>query len=473
MKTNIIFHTAALIAALSVLFGCVNSEVELRKSIEIQIYPSTILSEFTAFRSENFEMYEDSHLRITCLLYDKDGNLVYQNQELLDNFNQDISFRTALDKGTYTIVALATCIRGTLTSPINEAYSISGTGSLELLRVKQEYNNSFYSTWSIMGYATQTISQEYSTVSLNLKPATALIYMLWQDVHAHDNDVSTDIYGKYSAQATDYWGKNKYSWTITVEKDGDSSTDVIVKDFSPLLYTNDFTSAKGYNTYKGKINGNTLTIAMGQETGYTDDKSSLRLYGGEENGTMVTFKDVVLRIDNGKLTTTNMFGTCIPGGDGWFELFNSGVVFTKESSGGIDKYLICYHSNDIMQFTNDGTPRYSTSLSSDRSFSRTVAPANTTSISIYDMVNIFPGSSIELYAKTYSGNTTAIYSNQTFTLVSGHQYVFSLDCATFKLTPYEGVPGTRASASGDEFEPIDGNSLSSYRQIDFSQKQFK
>lgn len=474
MKTNIIFRAAVIFATLFCLFGCTNPEVELRKSVEIQISPSTILSGFTAYTSSDFEMDSNSHLRITCLLYDRNDNLVYHDQTLLDNFNQDVSFRVALDdkNGKYTVVALATCIEGTLSSPTNEAYSISGTESLTQLRVKQEYNNSYYSTWSVMGYATHTITHEYSTVNLNLKPATALVYLRWQDIHAHDNDISTDIYGKYSAKATDYWGNKEYSWTMTVEKDGSSSTDVIVKDFSPVLYANGFTSAKGYNTYKGKINGNTLTIPMGQETGYADEEGSARLYGGEENGTMISFKDLVLRIDNGKLTTVNMFGICVPGGSGWFELFNSGVDFTKEPSVGIDKYCIIYHPNDVLQFTNDGTPRYSSSLSATENRGDDVSPAdNMSSTNIYIMHNIFPGSSIILFARTFSGNTRANYSEQTFTLASGHQYVFNLDCATFKLTPYEGALGTRAS--GDEFDPIGGNSLSSYKQIDFSQKQFR
>lgn len=481
MKTNIFFRTAALIAALSSLSGCANPEVELQKGIEIQIRPSSILSGFTAYRSSNFEMRADSHLRITCLLYDNNGKLAYKEQTLLGNFNQDITFHTTLNEGTYTIVALATCIQGTLASPSEEAYSISGTESLSQLRIEQtddaNAGYSYYSTWSIMGYASQTSSFGDSIINMNLKPATALVYLYWQDIHSHDNDGVSSVYGKYSAKASDYWGKNNYSWTITIEKDGSSSTDVIVKDFSPALYINGFTSEKGYNTYKGKISGNTLTIAKGQATGYTDSDGSALLYGGEENGEMVTFKDIVLRIDNGKLTTTNMFGTCVPGGGGWYELFNSGVEFTKElsvGSGGIDQYLIIYHSNDIMSFDDNGSPIYSTSLSSTDNYGHGISPANHNAYNyVYGMHNLFPGSSMNLFARTFSGNDRADYSKQTFTLVSGHQYVFSLDCATFKLTPYEGVLGTRASASGGEFDPIDGLSVSSYKQIDFSQKQFK
>lgn len=137
MKTNIFIHTAVIFAALSCLFGCTNPEIEIRKGIEIQIRPSTILSGFTPLKSDNFEMRSDSHLRITCLIYDGNGKLAYQEQTLLGNFNQDITFHTTLNEGTYTVVALATCIQGTLSSPTDEAYSISGTESLEQLRIEQ------------------------------------------------------------------------------------------------------------------------------------------------------------------------------------------------------------------------------------------------------------------------------------------------------------------------------------------------
>ena len=330
MKTNIFFHTAVVFAVLSCLFGCANPEVELRKGTEIQIRPSTVLSGFTPFASDNFEMYDDSHLRITCLLYDKTGNLAYQDQALLDNFNQDISFHTTLDEnnGDYTIIALATCIMGTLSSPTLEAYSISGTGSLDQLCVKQEYDgNSYYSTWSVMGYASQTLSFDCTAVSLNLKPATSLVYMQWKDIHVHDRDVFP-----------------------------------------------------------------------------------------------------------------------------------------------IDEYYIIYHPNNVLQFTHDGTPKYSSSLSASQNRGDYVNPAkNMSSTNIYAMHNIFPGSSVKLFARTFSGNDRADYSNQKFTLVSGHQYVFSWDCATFKVTPYEGILGTRALI--DELKPTGGNSLPSFQHIDFSQKQ--
>lgn len=445
MKTNIIIRTAVIFAALSCLFGCTNPEVELRKGIEIQIRPSTILSGFTAFKSDNFEMRSDSHLRITCFLYDGNGKLAYQEQSLLGNFNQDITFHTTLNEGTYTVVALATCIKGTLSSPTDEAYSISGTESLDQLRVEQQTKSGFSNTsaWSMMGYASQSVSFDDSQIILNMKPATSLVYMYWQDIHAHDNDASTVVYGKYSAKATDYWGNNEYSWTITLEKDGNSSTDVIVKDLSPYLYKKGFTSDEGCNIFKGKIKGNTLTIAQGQETGVGVNKVPIRLYGVENE----EITDICLRIDKSKLETTTAFGVYVSGEDaGWYDFFNPGVVFTKESSVGIDSYGIIYHSNDIMKFDDSGSPIYSTSLSSTSNNGAWVSPEDFTSTNVYGVHNLFPGKSIGLFARTFSGNDRTDYSNQTFTLVSGHQYVFSLDCATFKLTPYEGILGTRSSS---------------------------
>lgn len=448
MKTNIYFRTAALIAALCCLFGCANPKVEIIKGFWIYIHPSTIISGFSPLRSEHLEMYDDSHLRITCLLYDQDGKLVYKEQSLLDNFNQDASFYTILGEGSYTVIALATCIKGTLTTPTDEAYSITGTESLDQLQIKQQIKNgfSYNSAWGVMGYASQSVSLDDSGASLNMKPAISLVYMHWQDIHAHDNDGVSSVYGKYSAKATDYWGKNTYSWTMAVEKDGSSSTDVIIKDLSPFLYGKGFTSDNGHNIFKGKISGNILTIAQGQKTGCSVDEMPILLYGMESN----KVSDISLRIDNGKLTTTTMFGTYVQdeSDGGWYDLFNSGVVFSKESSTslvGIDAYGIIYHSNDIMRFDNNGSPIYSTSLGVTDDNTTWIEPAAYTSTNVYGVYNLFPGSSFNLFAGTFSGNTFTEYSKQTFTLVSGHQYVFSLDCATFKLTPYEGIFGTRSS----------------------------
>jgi len=477
MKTNIFFRTAAVMAALSCLFGCANPEIELHKSIEIQLHPSTILSDFTAYKSENFEMFEGAKLRITCLLYDRDGNLAYQEETLLDNFDQDVSFRTTLDEkdGHYTIIALASCIYGTLSSPTNEAYSISGRESLEQLRVEQTKTDgySYYSTWSVMGYASQSVSSDDSVVKLNMKPATSLVYLRWQNIHAQDSYVES-LAGTFYAEATDYWGENNYSWTITIEKDGNSSTDVIVKDLSPLFYKYNYTSSKGYNTYKGKLNGSTLTIPKGQAVGCsTDDGGSVILQGGYNKDTKINFEDIVLNVNPNEriLTTANMFGTC--DNEGWYELFNPGVVFTMKTGlirvcEGIDAYGIIYHSNDIMRFTDDGSPVYSTSLSSNENNGAWVTPAEETSATnIYAMHNLFPGSSMNLFARAYTGNTYTDYSMQKISLVSGHQYVLDFDCEAFKLTQYEGVLGSRAST--DEFEPLEGNSLQHSNHVELSQ----
>ena len=458
------------------LTGCNNTEIEVRNSIEIKLRPSSILSGFTPYKSSDFEMetYNDetARLRITCLLYDEAGNLAYHQEELLDNYNSDISFTAMLDAESYKLIALATNIFGSLSSPSLEAYTITGTEHLDQLQILQDYHVSSYSTWSIMGYATRDVSNSEKEIVVNMEPATSLVYLQWQNIHAHDNDVSSsDIYGQYTATATDYWGENTYTWPITIEKNGSSTTDVIVKDFSPILYKYEFTAEKGYNTYNGKISGKTLTIPKGQSTGFAVDDGDVLLEGGTINGDYITFEDIVLEIGNGKLTTTNMFGTCVPSSDGgWYDLFNPGVVFSKASSSGIDEYYIIYHLNDIMKFSDSGSPQYSSSLSSVDNKGRSVSPADyPNSTNIYEMCNLFPGS-FNLFARTFVGNNSTDYSNQSVSLTAGHQYVFSLDCTSIKLTASEGVLGSKASA-----DVYDASKVFRFRQspsVNIPHKQF-
>lgn len=479
MKHRLFTFVSAAVMAFG-LACCTNPEIEVRNSIEIKLRPSTILSGFTPYQSSDFEMItnnnETARLRITCLLYDDAGNLAYREETLLDDYNADVSFTAMLNSGSYRLIALATNIFGTLASPTREAYSITGAEKLSQLQIllndSQEGGRSYHTTWSIMGYASHNISDSEKDLVLNMEPATSLVYLRWKNIHAHDNDVNTsDIYGQYTATATDYWGNKTYTWPITIEKDGSSTTDVIVKDFSPSLYYAKLTAEKGYNTYKGKLSGTTITIPKGQSTGYKDDDGDVLLEGGTVDGDYITFEDIVLEIGEGKLTTTNMFGICVPGSGGWYELFNPGVVFTMAPSSGIDRYYIIYHLNDIMKFSESGAPEFSSSLAATQNGGHYISPADYSSgTNIYTTCNLFPGS-FKLFARTFIGNEIADYSEQTVSLRLGHQYCFDLDCASLKLSAYEGLLGTKAST--DESVASDSFGFHQFPHVNITQKHFK
>lgn len=197
MKTNIYKIIALAVSAVTLLAGCTNPEVEESKAITITLNPSTILSGFTPFNSSDFEMYSDSKygdskLRITCLLYDNSGRLVKKAESLLSDYDKTVSFKLALESGTYRLIALASNILGTIDSPEIEAYSITGIEQLEQLQVAQIFSYSSSSLWSVMGYSSKTINTADNEVFVNMEPATSLIYLLWKDIHANAN---IDEYG--------------------------------------------------------------------------------------------------------------------------------------------------------------------------------------------------------------------------------------------------------------------------------------
>ncbi len=453
-KFNIVTVILSVVLALG-LSNCTNPEVDMQDEFNIKLRPSTILSGFTPYRQYHFEMYKNSHLRITCLLYDGSGNLAYSNQALLDGYDKDITFSIKLSPGSYKLIALATNIIGSLSSPSEEAYLITGKESLSQLQIVQtkideSSTYSFNSAWNIMGYASKTLDFSSREIVVNLEPATELVYLEWRDIHSHDP--SSEIYGQYTATATDYWGATTYTWPISIEKDGDSSTDVIVKNLSPILYEDGKTADEGCNTYKGKISGDVLTIPHGQSTGCSSERGEILLEGGAIDGEYITFEDVVLQIGDGKLTTANMFGTCVPGSDGgWYDLFNPGVIFSKPSSKGIDTYVIIYHHNNVMKFSESGTPQFSSSLSTVENGGDSISPADyPDAVNIISLHNLFPGR-FEMYARTTVGNDWEDYPRKSVSLSAGHQYVFSLDCYSMDLTSYEGTLGTKSQ--GLEFVP--------------------
>ncbi|MBR1871963.1 MAG: hypothetical protein IJ795_02000 [Bacteroidales bacterium] len=447
------------IAALMILAGaCSNPSVEVKRNVEISIRLSTVLSGFVPYASDNLDMYSDSDgsskVRVSCYMYDKEGHLTDSHELMADNFSAEINLTETVPDDYSTFVILASCIQGSLDSPIYEAYTISGIQSLGTLEITQQSEKTYSSSLSVLGYAVVDFDSSNQSVNIDVKPATALVYLNWRDIHSHDNDGASDgeIYGYYSAKATDYWEKKTYNWTMSVEP-GASSDAVVLKEFEPALFDAELFSDKGYNTYNGSISSSTLTIPMRQKTGFSDDDGDVLLMGGTADGEYITFEDIKLSIGAGTLTTENMFGITVPNSNsGWYSLFNPGVVYTKTGgAGGIDKYYIIYHNNDKLDLA-EGRLSTATSLSSNENNAGLLQPADypSSTKNVYTMVNFLPGT-FNVYGRSYVGNTNTDYNRMSFTAEAGHQYVIAFDCNSLSLYSYEGALGSKAA--DDEFIP--------------------
>lgn len=255
MKTinKLILALIASIAAVS-FSGCINHEVNVQESIEITLRPSTILSGFTPYKSSDFDMYSDSKngvskLRITCLIYDSTGKLCFSKESLLNNFNEEVTFsvQSVNDGSSYTMVALATCIFGSLSSPSIEAYSIKNTGYIDQLKVEQnvDFSNSYYSAWSVMGYAVREIRDEKS-VFVNLDPGIALVYLQYKGIHAVNN---------IDAYAFGWSCNNIMQFSSYIPKYSQSSEDnLVLSILEPASYPESNNIYEMYNAFPGTVN---------------------------------------------------------------------------------------------------------------------------------------------------------------------------------------------------------------------------
>lgn len=296
MKTNIYKLIALAVSAVTLLAGCTNPEVEQSKAITITLNPSTILSGFIPFDSSDFEVYSDSKLgdsklRITCLLYDNSGRLVKKAESLLSDYDKTVSFKLALESGTYRLIALASNILGTIDSPEYEAYSITGIEQLEQLQVEQVFDSSLGSSWSVLGYSSGSINTADNEVFVNMEPATSLIYLLWKDIHANANiDDYYIIYHCNNIMKFSSSGAPIYTTNL-------SSTENCGEHIEPANYSENHNRIYStINLFPGSFNlfartfvGNnsadysrqTVTVESGHQYVFTFDCSSLNLTASE------------------------------------------------------------------------------------------------------------------------------------------------------------------------------------------------
>ena len=425
--------------------------VVVKQDVSVTIKPSGTMSGFTPYAASDFAATQKVQLRY--LLYDASGKRVKDETATLSDFSEEKTVSYTLSGNeNYTLVALA------YYGGSSPAYKVSDTESLSSLTVTQTNEHKNNELNAVLGYAVASISPSGSAQTVSLQPATSLVYLQWKNIHSGKQQGGTatyPLYGNYKATATDFWGKNTYTWTITVEK-GVSDKEVIIKNLCPYFAQQGWTADKDVNVFKGTYDAaaKTITLPMKQDTGlvYGDEKYSVQLTGGSLKDSYITYEDLVFSVGNGTLTTVNMMGTCCPDDTsddaGWYELFNPGIAFTSTEtpSGGQgepDKYLIIYHNNDIMRFEGQ-KPVFSTSLGDVNNNSGSLTPANYTGNNIYTLVFLYPGE-FDIFGRAYTeGKPNVDTRISKVNLAGNNQYVFSLECSDMSISSWKGTLSTKS-----------------------------
>ena len=461
---RLFLYAVPIISIFILAVSCTNEKIDISKQVTITVSPASVLTGFTPYRSSDMDMYSDDNytagLRLTTLIYDDSGKLVEEKETLVSDYSQTYSFQTILpDNGNFKVIAFCSSIIGSLSKPDYESYSISGKDRIENIKIVRDdgFGDIFwagYSNFYALGYGlTDLATSTSSNVSVILKPCVSYVTFRWTDIHANDSELTT-IYGDFTASTEDYWGNDTYNWTVTIEQDGNSSTDVIIRNLDPFFVKYGLTADKEYNTFRGTFDGTTICIPAGQSTGLTAESGNAVLLEGisKIDDSYLYFGDLYIDIADGRLITRNMFGTCDPDEDGWYSLYNQGIVFSPTSTtGGIDQYRLFYHANDVVTCV-ESSVSFSTTLGEGYSFFKEIEPAKfeSSSSSVYEPDFLLPGT-FNIFGRTIVGSKRTDYSEQKVSIDMGKQYVFEFDCKNLKVVFRDGTLLTKSS--GNDYTP--------------------
>ena len=299
-----------------------------------------------------------------------------------------------------------------------------------------------------MGYGATDFTSSTETINIDLKPATAFVYLRWADIHANESntgETTANSTSVYTATANDLSG-DPYTWDITIEQKGKN---IVLKNLSPLFASLGVTDETGSQIYEGYIENGYIILPSPQLIGFEYENVPAQIYGVSRiTEDTIYVDDIKIKIQNNKLVFETGFGTYIEG-VGWGDVFASGLVFTAKSGSvsstgssvgtGIDEYYIGFHSNDILLYDQNNGFYYKTTLDQSHSYVEHISPADYPNITnIYDYINLLPGQ-FEIYAQTSVGNDKQFYSNQNISIQAGKQYLMELDCNNMSLTLTQGA----------------------------------
>lgn len=182
-----IFCLIAVVAT-AFMLSCENDAVELGQNLKVKIVPATVLSNFTPYVPENFNMGDNDKLLITSLIYNQEtGRLLDEKTTTLSDFASNYVYSVSLPRDAwYRIIVFSYCIEGDIENPEYESYTISGRENLNSLKITQLDQQSYYSTNSFLGYGNKLIDSSDNDITISLSPATALVYLRYGDIHSHD-----------------------------------------------------------------------------------------------------------------------------------------------------------------------------------------------------------------------------------------------------------------------------------------------
>lgn len=259
MKKYIIF----IVAALSSLFiACTNQkEIDLEYTVNITVDPSTVLESFNGISVNNqiygLDMDEGCDLLITTLLYDEEGILIDKKEFTVADYDSIVQYPILSAKGReYTLVTITYSVDNSYDELIH-CYSISNEDSLERLMVESNWKNgnSYYSNWTMLGLACETINTDELSHTVKVQAASAIIKLSFYDIHTWDESGIDSQWIAYKNNEAAYYRNGEFTfntesgvnsgWMYSLDVTANDSNNIFA--ILNLLPTENMTLWGGFN----------------------------------------------------------------------------------------------------------------------------------------------------------------------------------------------------------------------------------
>lgn len=197
MKTLYRIILPAIIIA--TLFSCSNPRIEITRAVTVNVNTSAIIEDFVTYKPGQLDLLESdeygkSKLHIVSFIYNREsGELVWQDEGIVSSFGSNYSFKAPLEQDL-DFVLLCFAYSAFDSDELLPSYSFDNVDNLLTLKVRQNYQNTFYSAWSILGGDRIFVYPWENELYVSLRPLTSYVSLQWTDIHSRDLKLADPVY---------------------------------------------------------------------------------------------------------------------------------------------------------------------------------------------------------------------------------------------------------------------------------------
>ena len=139
------------------------------------------------------QIYSDegqkAQIKIVAFVYGDDGHLINSFEKNVADYSaSSVSFSTSISGSNPKIVCFSYSTIKYSDGSVYDAYKVTGQQMISTLKVENQLYGLFSIPWMVLGGAISNVGTSATKIDIPLAPLGALIYLDWENIHAHDGD---------------------------------------------------------------------------------------------------------------------------------------------------------------------------------------------------------------------------------------------------------------------------------------------